>query len=69
MSLQKVEFTLGTEESEEPEKKVLTGEEVSKQLDRLLQDKADNQRLIDWVEVGVLPLLNAVRVGLCWSAA
>jgi len=50
-----VEFTLGTEESGEcGEKRPLSGEEVTKQLDRLLQDKADNQRVIDWVEVGVL---------------
>ena len=54
---------MDTEGSERPEKKPLTVEEISKQLDRLIQDKAENQRIIDWVEVGVL--LNAVRVELC----
>lgn len=52
-TLQKVDFTTG-EESESKEvgkKKVLSGEELSKQLDRLLQDKANNQRIRDWVEV------------------
>ena len=43
-SSQKVEFTLGEElESKETnENKVLSGEELSKQLDRLIQDKANN---------------------------
>ncbi len=51
--IQKMEFTTGEEmESKEVGKnKVLTGEELSKQLDRLLQDKANNQRIRDWVEV------------------
>lgn len=50
---QKVEFTLGGEtESKDPaKKKVMSGEELTKQLDRLLQDQANNQRIIDWVEV------------------
>lgn len=39
------------ESKEEASKKVLTGEELTKQLDRLLQDKANNQRIKDWVEV------------------
>lgn len=48
---QKVEFTTGEEtESKEPGKKVLSGEELSKQLDRFLEDKANNQRIRDWVE-------------------
>lgn len=38
-------------ESKEVGKKVLSGEELTKQLDRLLEDKADNQRISDWVEV------------------
>lgn len=50
-----MEFTTGEEtESKEPsKKKILSGEELGKQLDRLLQDKADNQRIRDWVEVCV----------------
>lgn len=53
--LQKMEFTLG-EESEKPSKKELTAEELSKHLDRLLQEKANNQRIYDWVEVSVCAL-------------
>lgn len=45
-----MEFTLG-EDSEKPSKKELSGEEVGKQLDRLIKDKANNQRIHDWVEV------------------
>ncbi|KAJ3594964.1 hypothetical protein NHX12_004269 [Muraenolepis orangiensis] len=50
---QKVEFTLDAEESKGDEKKPLAGEEMGAQLDRLLQDKADNQRIIDWVEANL----------------
>ena len=50
--MQKVEFTLG-EESEKPSKKELSGEEIGKQLDRLIKEKANNQRIYDWVEVRV----------------
>lgn len=39
------------ESKEVGKKKVLSGEELTKQLDRLLQDKANNQRITDWVEV------------------
>lgn len=53
--LQKMEFTLG-EESEKPSKKELTADELSKHLDRLLQDKANNQRIYDWIEVSVCVL-------------
>ncbi|KAK3534830.1 hypothetical protein QTP86_026435 [Hemibagrus guttatus] len=49
---QKVEFTLG-EESEKPRKKELSPEELSKNLDRLIQDKANNQRIHDWVEANL----------------
>lgn len=48
-----MEFTLGgdTESEDATKKKVMSGEELTKQLDRLLQDQANNQRIIDWVEV------------------
>lgn len=45
-----MEFTLG-EESEKPSKQQLSAEELSKNLDRLIQDKANNQRIHDWLEV------------------
>lgn len=32
-------------------KKVLSGEEVSNHLERLLEEKANNQRVRDWIEV------------------
>lgn len=47
---QNMEFTLG-EETEKSNKKELSSNELSKQLDRLIQDQADNQRVFDWVEV------------------
>lgn len=33
--------------------KELSAEELTKQLDRLLQDKADNQTICDWIEVSL----------------
>ncbi|XP_041656970.1 eukaryotic translation initiation factor 4 gamma 1-like isoform X3 [Cheilinus undulatus] len=47
-----VEFTLG-DESEKSKKKELSSGELTKQLDRLLQDQADNQRIFDWVEANL----------------
>uniref|UniRef100_A0A3B4U4T4 Eukaryotic translation initiation factor 4 gamma 1 n=1 Tax=Seriola dumerili TaxID=41447 RepID=A0A3B4U4T4_SERDU len=47
-----VEFTLG-DESEKSKKKELSSAELSKQLDRLIQDKADNQRIFDWIEANL----------------
>ncbi|XP_041796222.1 eukaryotic translation initiation factor 4 gamma 1-like isoform X2 [Chelmon rostratus] len=47
-----VEFTLG-DESEKSKKKELSSAELTKQLDRLIQDKADNQRIFDWVEANL----------------
>lgn len=74
---QKVEFTTGEEvESKEAgQKKVLTGEELSKQLDRLLQDKANNQRIRDWVEANLdeqqsasNQFVRALMTSVCQSA-
>ncbi|CAB1349176.1 unnamed protein product [Coregonus sp. 'balchen'] len=50
-----VEFTLGGggDETEKSSKKELSSEELNKQLDRLIQDKADNQRIYDWVEANL----------------
>lgn len=45
-----MEFTLG-DESEKSKKKEMSSAELTKQLERLIQDKADNQRIFDWVEV------------------
>uniref|UniRef100_A0AAZ3NMR4 Eukaryotic translation initiation factor 4 gamma 1-like n=1 Tax=Oncorhynchus tshawytscha TaxID=74940 RepID=A0AAZ3NMR4_ONCTS len=51
---QKMEFTLGEESDETNQKKPMSGEELSKHLDRLIQDRANNQRIRDWVEVCVM---------------
>uniref|UniRef100_A0A8C2ZFP8 Eukaryotic translation initiation factor 4 gamma 1 n=1 Tax=Cyclopterus lumpus TaxID=8103 RepID=A0A8C2ZFP8_CYCLU len=52
---QNVEFTLGDdsedkEEEGESKKKELSSAELTKQLERLIQDQADDQRIFDWVE-------------------
>ncbi|KAA0719054.1 Eukaryotic translation initiation factor 4 gamma 1 [Triplophysa tibetana] len=47
-----MEFTLG-DESEKPSKTELTAEELSKHLDRLLEEKANNQRIYDWMEANL----------------
>uniref|UniRef100_A0A674D9Z2 Eukaryotic translation initiation factor 4 gamma, 1a n=1 Tax=Salmo trutta TaxID=8032 RepID=A0A674D9Z2_SALTR len=50
---QKMEFTLGEKSDGTNQKKPMSGEELSKQLDRLIQDKANNQRIRDWVEANL----------------
>uniref|UniRef100_A0A3Q3FVP1 Eukaryotic translation initiation factor 4 gamma 1 n=1 Tax=Labrus bergylta TaxID=56723 RepID=A0A3Q3FVP1_9LABR len=47
-----VEFTLG-DESEESNKKELSSGELTKQLERLMQDQADTQRIFDWIEANL----------------
>uniref|UniRef100_A0A3Q2TVJ6 Eukaryotic translation initiation factor 4 gamma, 1a n=1 Tax=Fundulus heteroclitus TaxID=8078 RepID=A0A3Q2TVJ6_FUNHE len=74
---EKVEFT--TEEDKElkeaGEKKVLSGEEISKELDRLLQEKANNQRIRDWIEANLdeqqwasSHFVRALMTSVCQSA-
>lgn len=46
-----MEFTLADESEESKKKEELSSAELSKQLERLIQDKADNQRIFDWIEV------------------
>lgn len=48
--LQKVEYTLG-EESEAPGQRLLSFEELRRQLEKLLQEGSSNQRVFDWIEV------------------
>ncbi|XP_067310107.1 eukaryotic translation initiation factor 4 gamma 1a isoform X2 [Pseudorasbora parva] len=71
---QKMEFTLG-EESEKPSTKEMTAEELSKHLDRLLQEKANNQRIYDWVEANLdeqkmssNQFVRALMMSVCQSA-
>uniref|UniRef100_A0A8C7UVK6 Eukaryotic translation initiation factor 4 gamma 1 n=1 Tax=Oncorhynchus mykiss TaxID=8022 RepID=A0A8C7UVK6_ONCMY len=72
-----VEFTLGggDDETEKSRKKELSSEELNKQLDRLIQDKADNQRIYDWVEANLDEtqmssnmFVRAVMTSICQSA-
>ncbi|KAK1878600.1 Eukaryotic translation initiation factor 4 gamma 1 [Dissostichus eleginoides] len=74
---QKMEFTIGeeTEEKKDEEKDALTGEEISKQLERLIQDKANNQRVRDWVEANLddqlttsNQFIRALMTSVCQSA-
>ncbi|KAM6990606.1 eukaryotic translation initiation factor 4 gamma 1a isoform 2-T2 [Tautogolabrus adspersus] len=74
---QQVEFTTGeaVESKEEEKKKVLSGDELSQQLDRLLQDKANNQRIRDWVEANLddeqsasNQFVRALMTSVCQSA-
>ncbi|XP_074544288.1 eukaryotic translation initiation factor 4 gamma 1a isoform X2 [Halichoeres trimaculatus] len=74
---QKVEFTTGEEmeSKEEGKKNIMSPEELSKQLDRLLQDKANNQRIRDWVEANLdeqqsssNQFVRALMTSVCQSA-
>uniref|UniRef100_A0AAV2J0Z0 Eukaryotic translation initiation factor 4 gamma 1-like n=1 Tax=Knipowitschia caucasica TaxID=637954 RepID=A0AAV2J0Z0_KNICA len=47
-----VEFTLG-EESEKSEKSEMTSSELTQHLERLIQDQADDQRILDWIEANL----------------
>lgn len=73
---QEIEYTLGEEVvSKEGSKKTFTGEELGKQLDRLLQDKANNQRIRDWIEANLdeqqtasNSFIRALMTSVCQSA-
>uniref|UniRef100_A0A8C8IUJ2 Eukaryotic translation initiation factor 4 gamma, 1a n=1 Tax=Oncorhynchus tshawytscha TaxID=74940 RepID=A0A8C8IUJ2_ONCTS len=72
---QKMEFTLGEESDETNQKKPMSGEELSKHLDRLIQDRANNQRIRDWVEANLdeqqaaaNQFVRALMTSICQSA-
>ncbi|XP_033978129.1 eukaryotic translation initiation factor 4 gamma 1 isoform X2 [Trematomus bernacchii] len=74
MTEKKVEFTLGVE-SEDGQKEELSSEELSKQIQRLIQDQADDQRLFDWIEdnldeqqMSSNMLVRALMTCICQSA-
>ncbi|XP_061878591.1 eukaryotic translation initiation factor 4 gamma 1a isoform X5 [Entelurus aequoreus] len=51
---QKVEFTTGEEEkSKDSTKMLLSWEEIRQELDRLLREKASDQRIKDWLEANL----------------
>lgn len=45
-----MEYTLG-EESEAPGQRALAFEELRRQLEKLLKEGSNNQRVFDWIEV------------------
>lgn len=49
---QKLEYTMG-DSSDMPSRKELTSEELCKQMDKLLKENPNNQRIYDWIEVRV----------------
>ncbi|XP_028342881.1 eukaryotic translation initiation factor 4 gamma 1 isoform X5 [Physeter macrocephalus] len=74
VTAQKVEYTLG-EESEAPGQRLLSSEELSKQLEKLLKEGSSNQRVFDWIEANVNEeqvasntLVRALMTTVCYSA-
>nr|XP_055053589.1 eukaryotic translation initiation factor 4 gamma 1-like [Misgurnus anguillicaudatus] len=70
-----VEFTLGEECVRKSSKSSLSPDEISRELDRLLQEKADNQRIFDWVEANLDEqqtssngFVRALMMAVCQSA-
>ncbi|XP_013917315.1 PREDICTED: eukaryotic translation initiation factor 4 gamma 1-like [Thamnophis sirtalis] len=71
---QKVEYTMG-DSSEAPSRKELTSEELCKQLDKLLKENDNNQRIYDWIEVNLseqqvssIMFIRALMMSVCHSA-
>lgn len=71
---QKVEYTLG-EESEVPGQRLLSSEELSRQLEKLLKEGSSNQRIFDWIEANLSEqqrasntLVRALMKTVCSSA-
>uniref|UniRef100_A0A8C1L3Y2 Eukaryotic translation initiation factor 4 gamma 1 n=1 Tax=Cyprinus carpio TaxID=7962 RepID=A0A8C1L3Y2_CYPCA len=70
-----VEFTLGEECVRKSSKVTLSPEDLSRELERLLQEKADNQRIFDWVEANLdeqqassSTFVRALMTSVCQSA-
>ncbi|KAI6063072.1 Eukaryotic translation initiation factor 4 gamma 1 isoform X6 [Aix galericulata] len=49
---QKLEYTMG-DSSDTPSCKELTSEELCKQMDKLLKENSNNQRIYDWIEANL----------------
>ncbi|XP_008114438.1 eukaryotic translation initiation factor 4 gamma 1 isoform X6 [Anolis carolinensis] len=71
---QKVEYTMG-DSSDAPSRKELTSEELCKQLDKVLKENADNQRIFDWIEANLSEqqvssntFVRALMTSVCHSA-
>uniref|UniRef100_A0A671G0Q4 Eukaryotic translation initiation factor 4 gamma 1 n=1 Tax=Rhinolophus ferrumequinum TaxID=59479 RepID=A0A671G0Q4_RHIFE len=71
---QKVDYTLG-EESEAPGQRLLSSEELSRQLEKLLKESSSNQRVFDWIEANLSEqqvasntFVRALMTTVCYSA-
>ncbi|NXF42659.1 IF4G1 factor, partial [Oceanites oceanicus] len=71
---QKLEYTMG-ESSDTPSRKELTSEELCKQIDKLLKENPNNQRIYDWIEANLSEqqvssntFIRALMTSVCHSA-
>ncbi|KAG6924620.1 eukaryotic translation initiation factor 4 gamma 1, partial [Chelydra serpentina] len=71
---QKVEYTMG-DSSDTPSRKELTAEELCKQMEKLLKENSNNQRIYDWIEatlseqqVSSHAFVRALMTSVCHSA-
>ncbi|NXE09153.1 IF4G1 factor, partial [Lophotis ruficrista] len=71
---QKLEYTMG-DSSDTPSRKELTSEELCKQMDELLKENPNNQRIYDWIEANLSEqqvssntFIRALMTSVCHSA-
>ncbi|NXX14716.1 IF4G1 factor, partial [Podargus strigoides] len=71
---QKLEYTVG-DSSDTPSRKELTSEELCKQMDELLKENPNNQRIYDWIEANLSEqqvssntFIRALMTSVCHSA-
>uniref|UniRef100_A0A803YAN5 Eukaryotic translation initiation factor 4 gamma 1 n=1 Tax=Meleagris gallopavo TaxID=9103 RepID=A0A803YAN5_MELGA len=71
---QKLEYTMG-DSSDTPSCKELTSEELCKQMDKLLKENSNNQRIYDWIEANLSEqqvssnaFIRALMTSVCHSA-
>ncbi|NXC40635.1 IF4G1 factor, partial [Penelope pileata] len=71
---QKLEYTMG-DSSDTPSHKELTWEELCKQMDKLLKENSNNQRIYDWIEANLSEqqvssntFIRALMTSVCHSA-
>uniref|UniRef100_U3IM23 Eukaryotic translation initiation factor 4 gamma 1 n=1 Tax=Anas platyrhynchos platyrhynchos TaxID=8840 RepID=U3IM23_ANAPP len=72
---QKLEYTMGGDSSDTPSCKELTSEELCKQMDKLLKENPNNQRIYDWIEANLSEeqvssnmFIRALMTSVCHSA-
>ncbi|NXD63579.1 IF4G1 factor, partial [Eolophus roseicapillus] len=71
---QKLEYTMG-DSLDTPSRKELTSEELCKQMDKLLKENPNNQRIYDWIEANLSEqqvssntFIRALMTSVCHSA-